>query len=150
MEIVGIIALVCVYLICKFCENLTLRVWGFIATILSFIFILSGGFEGLLLISIVMPIIVLPIWIITLAILRYGFKKSISPSLVFSTFSFVVWYALNLILNIFVLIICCVIYLINLKKSRDFTPYLLHYAQATGATLYIFTLIGKISRVLES
>lgn len=147
MEIVGIIALVCVYLICKFCENLTLRIWGFIATILSFIFILSGGFEGLLLISIAMPIIVLPIWIITLAILRYGFKKSISPSLVFSTFSFVVWYTFNLFLNIFALMICSTIYLINLKKSRDFTPYLLRYAPIIGAILCIFSLIGKIPQV---
>ena len=73
---------------CMFCKNLTLRVWGFIAIILCFTFMFIGRFENLFLISIVMPIITLPIWIITLDILRYGFKKSITTGIAFNTFSF--------------------------------------------------------------
>ena len=38
----SIIALVCVWLVCKFCENLALRVWGFIAIILGLIFVLGA------------------------------------------------------------------------------------------------------------
>lgn len=130
---------------CMFCKNLTLRVWGFIAIILCFTFMFIGRFENLFLISIVMPIITLPIWIITLNILRYGFKTSITPGIGFNAFSFAFWYALNLFLNIFAIIICSIGYLINLKKSKNFTPYLLRYAPATRATLCIF-IIGKMSQ----
>ena len=37
-------------------------------------------------------------------------------------------------------------YLINLKKSKDFKPYLLRYAPVTGAVLYILSLLGRMSQ----
>ena len=43
---ISIIALVAIWLVCKFCENLALRVWGFIAIILGLIFVLGGGFSA--------------------------------------------------------------------------------------------------------
>lgn len=48
--------------------------------------------------------------------------------------------------NIFAIIICSIVYIINLKKSKDFIPYLLRYVPATGATLHIFALIGTMSQ----
>ena len=142
----SIIALVCVRLVCKFCENLALRVWGFIAIILGFIFVLSGGFsaDGLLLLGMTLPVVILPVWAVVLAILRFGFKQSITPSLAFSAFSFVAWYAFNLVTNIIALIICSIGYIIKLKKSKDFKPYLLRYAPVTGAVLYILSLLGRM------
>ena len=149
----SIIALVCVWLVCKFCENLALRVWGFIAIILGLIFVLGADgdfwqFIFLLVIFLldyaVMPVAILLVWAVVLAILRYGFKQSITPSLAFSAFSFVAWYAFNLFVNIIALILCSIGYLINLKKSKDFKPYLLRYAPVTGAVLYILSLLGRM------
>ena len=143
---IAIIALVAIWLACKFCENLALRVWGFIAIILGFVFVLGGGFsaDGLLLLGMTLPVAILPVWAVVLAILRYGFNQSITPSLAFSAFSFVAWYAFNLFVNIVALILCSIGYLINLKKSKDFKPYLLRYAPVTGAVLYIFSLLGRM------
>ena len=140
----SIIALVCVWLVCKFCENLALRVWGFIAIILGFIFVLGFSADGLLLLGMTLPAAILPVWAVVLAILRFGFKQSITPSLAFSAFSFVAWYAFNLFVNIIALILCSISYLINLKKSKDFKPYLLRYAPVTGAVLYILSLLGRM------
>ncbi|MDY3663197.1 MAG: hypothetical protein SO045_01160 [Campylobacter sp.] len=85
-----------IWLVCKFCENLALRVWGFIAIIWGLIFVLGadGDFWQFIFLLgyAVMPIVVLPVWAVVLAILRYGFKQSITPSLAFSAFSFVAWY----------------------------------------------------------
>ena len=143
---ISIVALVAIWLVCKFCENLALRVWGFIAIILGFIFVLGGGFsaDGLLLLGMTLPAAILPVWAVVLAILRFGFKQSITPSLAFSAFSFVAWYAFNLFVNIIALILCSIGYLINLKKSKDFKPYLLRYAPVTGAVLYILSLLGRM------
>ena len=142
----ALIALVCVWLVCKFCENLALRVWLFIAIILGLIFVLGAGFsaDGLLLLGMTLPAAILPVWAVVLAILRFGFKQSITPSLTFSAFSFVAWYASNLVTNIIALILCSISYLINLKKSKDFKPYLLRYAPVTGAVLYILSLLGRM------
>ena len=93
---------------------------------------------------VVLLVVVLLVWAVVLAILRYGFKQSITPSLAFSAFSFVAWYASNLVTNIIALILCSIGYLINLKKSKDFKPYLLRYAPVTGAVLYIFSLLGRM------
>lgn len=144
----AIIALICVWLVCKLCENLALRVWFFITIILGFIFVLGGGLsaDGLLLLGMALPVVILPVWAVVLAILRYGFKQSITPSLAFSAFSFVTWYAFNLVMNIIALIFCSIGYFINLKKSKDFKPYLLRYAPVTGAVLYIFSLLGRMSQ----
>ena len=150
---ISIIALAAIQLVCKLCENLALRVWLFIAIILGLIFVLGADgdfwqFIFLLVIFLldyaVMPIVVLLVWAVVLAILRYGFKQSITPSLAFSAFSFVAWYAFNLVTNIIALILCSISYLINLKKSKDFKPYLLRYAPVTGAVLYIFSLLGQM------
>lgn len=141
---IAIIALVAIWLVCKFCENLALRVWLFIAIILGFIFVLGFSADGLLLLGMTLPVVILPVWAVVLAILRYGFKQSITPSLAFSAFSFVAWYAFNLFVNIIALILCSISYLINLKKSKDFKPYLLRYAPVTGAVLYIFSLLGRM------
>lgn len=100
-------------------QNLTLRIWGFIAIILCFIF-MSGRFnrfEFLFLFIISKAAISLPIWIITLAILRYGFKKIITPGIGFNAFSFPFWYAFDILPNIFAIIICSIVYIINLKKK---------------------------------
>ena len=141
---IAIFALACVWLVCKFCENLALRVWLFIAIILGFIFVLGFSADGLLLLGMTLPVVILPVWAVVLAILRYGFKQSITPSLAFSAFSFVAWYAFNLVVNIIALILCSISYLINLKKSKDFKPYLLRYAPVTGAVLYILSLLGRM------
>ena len=141
---ISIIALVTIQLVCKLCENLALRVWLFIAIILGFIFVLGFSADGLLLLGMTLPAAILPVWAVVLAILRYGFKQSITPSLAFSAFSFVAWYAFNLVMNIIALILCSISYLINLKKSKDFKPYLLRYAPVTGAVLYIFSLLGQM------
>lgn len=141
---IAIIALVAIWLVCKFCENLALRVWLFIAIILGFIFVLGFSADGLLLLGMTLPVAILPVWAVVLAILRYGFKQSITPSLAFSAFSFVTWYAFNLFVNIIALILCSIGYLINLKKSKDFKPYLLRYAPVTGAVLYILSLLGRM------
>lgn len=143
---IAIIALVAIWLVCKFCENLALRVWLFIAIILGFIFVLGFSADGLLLLGMTLPVVILPVWAVVLAILRYGFKQSITPSLAFSAFSFVAWYAFNLFVNIIALILCSIGYLINLKKSKDFKPYLLRYTPVTGAVLYIFSLLGQMSQ----
>lgn len=143
---IAIIALVAIWLVCKFCENLALRVWLFIAIILGFIFVLGFSADGLLLLGMTLPVAILPVWAVVLAILRYGFKQSITPSLAFSAFSFVAWYAFNLFVNIVALILCSIGYLINLKKSKDFKPYLLRYAPVTGAVLYILSLLGQMSQ----
>lgn len=147
----SIIALVCVWLVCKFCENLALRVWGFIAIILGFIFVLGGGFsaDGLLLLGMTLPAAILPVWAVVLAILGYGFKQSITPSLAFSAFSFVAWYAFNLVTNIIALILCSIGYLINLKKSKDFKPYLLRYAPVTGLFCIYYRYLGKCPKTKE-
>ena len=143
---ISIIALVAIWLVCKFCENLALRVWLFIAIIWGLIFVLGGGFsaDGLLLLGMTLPAAILPVWAVVLAILRFVFKQSITPSLAFSAFSFVAWYAFNLFVNIIALILCSIGYLINLKKSKDFKPYLLRYAPVTGAVLYILSLLGRM------
>ncbi|MCI7550522.1 MAG: hypothetical protein MSA33_08815 [Campylobacter sp.] len=155
---ISIIALVAIWLVCKFCENLALRVWLFIAIIWGLIFVLGADGDfwqfifllvifllGIVLLGYaVMPIVVLLVWAVVLAILRYGFKQSITPSLAFSAFSFVAWYAFNLVTNIIALILCSIGYLINLKKSKDFKPYLLRYAPVTGAVLYILSLLGQM------
>ena len=75
---ISIIALVAIWLVCKFCENLALRVWIFIAIILGFV--LGGGFsaDGLLLLGMTLPVAILLVWAVVLAILRYGFKQSIT------------------------------------------------------------------------
>ena len=148
---------------CKLCENLALRVWLFIAIILGLIFVLGADGDfwqfifllvifllGIVLLGyavmpiVVLLVVVLLVWAVVLAILRYGFKQSITPSLAFSAFSFVAWYAFNLVTNIIALILCSISYLINLKKSKDFKPYLLRYAPVTGAVLYIFSLLGQM------
>ena len=150
---ISIIALVAIWLVCKFCENLALRVWLFIAIILGFIFVLGADGDfwqfifllGMVLLGYaVMPIVVLLVWAVVLAILRFGFKQSIAPSLAFSAFSFVAWYASNPVTNIIALILCSIGYLINLKKSKDFKPYLLRYAPVTGAVLCILSLLGQM------
>ena len=111
-----------------------------------YFFVLGGGFsaDGLLLLGMTLPAAILPVWAVVLAILRFGFKQSITPSLAFSAFSFVAWYAFNLFVNIIALILCSISYLINLKKSKDFKPYLLRYAPVTGAVLYILSLLGRM------
>ena len=75
-----IIAIAAIWLVCKFCGNLALRVWLFIAIILGFVFVLGGGFsaDGLLLLGMTLPAAILPVWAAVLAILRYGFKQSIT------------------------------------------------------------------------
>lgn len=144
----AIIALVAIWLVCKLCENLALKVWLFMAIILGFIFVLGGGFsaDGLLLLGMTLPVIVVPVWAVVLAVLRFGFKRAITASLAFSAFSFVAWYAFNLVMNIIALILCSIVYLVNLKKSKDFMPYLLRYAPATGAVFYILSLLGQMSQ----
>ena len=82
---ISIVALVAIWLVCKFCENLALRVWIFIAIILGFVLGADGDFwQFIFLLGIVllgyavMPIVVLLVWAVVLAILRYGFKQSIT------------------------------------------------------------------------
>lgn len=143
----ALIALVCVWLVCKFCENLALRIWLFIAIVLGLFFALGAGFrtDDFILLGISLLVVAPLVWAVALAILRFGFKQSITPSLAFSAFSFVFWYAFNLVINIIALIFCFFGYLINLKKSKDFKPYLLRYAPVTGAVFYILQILGKIS-----